>query len=160
MTIQVAQQSLENLTVLRGKRLPELIEKMALPLPKLFRYENLVDQNFIANLGEEEILINHAVFNKTLLEEEQYAFQRGDVIFTLSGDWRSLMSEICIYDFRQARPGDFSMVLIAGVGVWMLIPDDNASLVIGCDPTYGHYLMKTLQHQIKHSLYLNNGQIS
>lgn len=154
MSIQITPLTLDNLTVLRGKRLADFIQKMGLPLPELFKYASFGEQRFIANLGAGEILINHPGFNVRLLDEEQYAFQRGDVVLSLSGDWRALMSEVCIYDFRQARPGDFSMVLMAGVGAWMLIPEENAPLIIGCDPTYGHYLLETLQRQIDQSPFL------
>lgn len=160
MSIQITPLALENLSVLRGKQLADFIQKMGLPLPSLFKYAMFGEHAFVANLGAGEILINHPGFNVDLLESEQYAFQRGDVVLSISGDWRSLMSEVCIYDFRQARPGDFSMVLLAGVGAWMLIPEENAPLTLGCDPTYGHYLLETLQRQINQSPFLNNGRQS
>ncbi len=160
MGIQLVSTKFEHLTVLRGKRLAELIKKLNLSVPSLFEYQKYNGHGFIANLGAGEILINHSSFNESLLEEDQYAFQRGDAVFTLSGDWRALMSEVCIYDFRQAKPGDFTMVLVAGVGVWMLIPEDDAPLILGCDPTYGHYLQETLQNQINQSPFLNNGRQS
>lgn len=155
MSVQLANFSLENLMVVRGKQLSELITNMALSVPNLFKYQKFNEQEFIANLGESELLINTSAFNPEMLNEEQYAFQRGDAVFTLSGDWRSLMTEVCVYDFRQANPGDFSMVLLAGVTVWMLIPDDGEALVFGCDPTYGHYLQETLSNQINQSPFLN-----
>jgi len=160
MRVRLTTLSLDNLMVLRGKNLLDLVNKMTLSVPTLFRYEKHGQQEFIANLGTSEILINHSSFENSLLEENQYAFQRGDAVFTLSGDWQALMKEVCIYDFRQAKPGDFSMVLVAGVGVWMLIPEANTPLILGCDPTYGHYLKETLQNQINQSPFLNNGKQS
>lgn len=157
MSIQLAELSLDNLTVLRGKQLNTLLEKLSLSLPELFTYEKHEQHAFIANLGASEILINHSKIEQILLSGNQYAFQRGDAVMTLSGDWRSLMAEVCIYDFRQAKPGDFLMVPVAGVGVWMLIPRADESLVIGCDPTYGHYLKETLQNRINESPFLNHG---
>ncbi|MDX1353462.1 MAG: hypothetical protein R3254_10640 [Thiomicrorhabdus sp.] len=155
MSIQVNTLALENLMVLRGKSLAELVQKMDLPLPDLFKYEMFDNQAFIANLGTSEILINHPAFKSQELGSQQYAFQRGDAVLSLSGDWRLLMSEVCIYDFRQARHGDLLMVLVAGVSVWMLIPEDNSPLILGCDPTYGHYLLETLHNQINQSPFLN-----
>lgn len=155
MSIQIKTLALGHLIVLRGKNLPELVKKIDLPLPDLFKYNMFDEQKFIANLGTSEILINHPVIKPEELDDQQYAFQRGDVVISLSGDWRALMSEVCVYDFRQARPGDFSMVLVAGVSVWMLIPEDNSSLTLGCDPTYGHYLLETLHKQIDQSPFLN-----
>lgn len=155
MSIQIKTLALDNLMVLRGKSLAEYVQKVELPLPDLFKYEKLDNQAFIANLGTSEILINHPAVKSEELGTQQYAFQRGDAVFTLSGDWRSLMTEVSIYDFRQAKPGDFLMILVAGVGVWMLIPDDNSLLTLGCDPTYGHYLQETLNNQIDQSPFLN-----
>jgi len=155
MSIEIHSLALENLMVLRGKSLPEFVQKMDLPLPDLFKYEMLDEQAFIANLGTSEILVNYPGFKTEDLGVQQYAFQRGDAIISLSGDWKSLMSEVCIYDFRQTRPGDFAMVLVAGVSVWILIPEDNSSLTLGCDPTYGHYLLETLYNQIYKSHFLN-----
>lgn len=154
MSVQMAKKPLTGLTVLRGKNLPQLISKLESEIPVLFGYHAYGDEAFIASLGAEEYLINHPKFSHDLLESEQYAFQRGDVIITLSGNWRALMSEVCIYDFRQANPGDFAMVLIAGVSVWMLIPVDGDAVTLGCDPTYGEYLIETLENQINTSPFL------
>ncbi|WP_321324017.1 hypothetical protein [Thiomicrorhabdus sp.] len=155
MKIQLTKHSLPNLTVLRGKNLPQLIAKLEIANPELFKYELFNKEEFIANLGQEEILINHSKFSYDQLELQQYAFQRGDVVITLSGDWRNLMSEVCVFDFRQAKPGDFVMVLMAGVGVWMLIPEEGEPVTIGCDPTYGQYFIETLEKQIETSPFLN-----
>ncbi|WP_040725510.1 hypothetical protein [Thiomicrorhabdus sp. Kp2] len=155
MSIQLKKQTLPNLTVLRGKNLSQLISKLELSNPEIFKYHNLNNGEFVANLGQEEILINLSSFSYDQLETQQYAFQRGDVVINLSGNWRKLMSEVCVFDFRQARPGDFVMVLIAGVGAWMLIPQEGEPVTIGCDPTYGEYFIETLEKQIHTSPFLN-----
>jgi len=155
MSIQLTQKSFPNLTVLRGKDLPKLISKLEITHPEIFKYEMGNNDEFIANLGQEEILINHSSFTYEQLETQQYAFQRGDVVISLSGDWRKLMTEVCVFDFRQAKPGDFVMVLIAGVGAWMLIPQEGEPVTIGCDPTYGEYFIETLEKQIHTSPFLN-----
>ena len=155
MSIQLTKQTLPNLTVLRGKNLSQLLLKIELSNPEIFKYHNLNNGEFVANLGQEEILINHSSFSYEQLESQQYAFQRGDVVISLSGDWRKLMTEVCVYDFRQAKPGDFVMVLMAGVSVWMLIPQEGEPVIIGCDPTYGEYFIETLEEQIHTSPFLN-----
>jgi len=157
MSIQLQSSSLEHLTVLRGKNLSGLVQSLTGSVPALFHYQKFENRGFIANLGSEEFLINLADFHRDQLESDQYAFQRGDVVISISGQWRELMSEVCIYDFRQACPGEFLMVLVAGVSVWMLIPEATETLVMGCDPTYGHYLFKTLEHQKNTSPFLNYG---
>lgn len=160
MSIQLERHSLEHLMVLRGKNLSGLLQNLEGSVPSLFHYQKLDNKGFIANLGAEEFLINHAGFNRDQLEPQQYAFQRGDVVISISGKWQELLSEVCIYDFRQARPGEFLMVLIAGVSVWMLIPEATEALIIGCDPTYGDYLFETLEKQINTSPFLNYGVLN
>lgn len=161
MSIEIRSIELTGLTHLRGLNLGNVLEKLtAVPLD-IFRYTSLPEEGeaktpyFVAKLGEEELLVNvpQAVTNE--LSENQYAFQRGDAVFELSGNWRDLMAEVCIYDFAQTKPGDFSMVLMAGVSVWILIPEADQPLMMGCDPSFGHYLFTTIQRQIAESPFLN-----
>lgn len=142
---------------LRGKNLEKIVKHFSASNLAMFEYQNGDEYQFVAKLGEEEFLLNQQGFNMDLVEAQQYAFQRGDAVFRLSGQWLNLMSEVCVYDFRQARPGNFLMVLVAGISVWMLVPESNGDLIIGCDPTYGHYLYETLQNQINVSPFLNSG---
>lgn len=156
MSVQITELSMTGLLHLRGQKISQALTEVGGDEMLIFSYRKVATNQFIARLGVEEFLINLNNFDSNVLNEKQYAFQRGDVVFELSGNWRALMSEVCIYDFRQASPGDFAMVSVAGVSVWMLIPDD-ASLVVGCDPTYGHYLLTTLQKQIDSSPFLKIG---
>ncbi|MDG6774340.1 hypothetical protein QCB45_08345 [Thiomicrorhabdus sp. ZW0627] len=155
MSLALRLKSSENLLHLRGANLYEVLARFEASDLEMFRYKNLAKDQFIAKLGMEELLICSEIDLSDSLESGQYAFQRGDAMFELSGDWKALMSEVCIYDFRQSRPGDFLMASVAGVSVWMLLPEADEPLILGCDPTYGHYLLSTLQRQLEESPFLN-----
>ncbi len=155
MSLALRLKSSENLLHLRGANLYEVLARFEASDLEMFRYKNLAEDQFIAKLGMEELLICSEIDLSDSLESGQYAFQRGDAMFELSGDWKALMSEVCIYDFRQSRPGDFLMASVAGVSVWMLLPEADEPLILGCDPTYGHYLLSTLQRQLEESPFLN-----
>lgn len=153
MSIVIQEKSLSSLTHFRGTNLTQLLEQLGQSDMDIFEYRVLADMGFVAKLGEDELLV-HSQTALNMVSNEQYAFQRGDAILELSGNWLGLMSEVCIFDFKQTRPGSFLMVLMAGVSVWMLIPQADAPLIIGCDPSYGHYLFSTLQHQVAQSPFL------
>lgn len=157
MTVQIHKKAYTNLTHLRGKRLGDSLKKITSAQLDIFKYQLLGENEFIAKLGNEEYLLNIQNFSVDLLESQQYAFQRGDAVYELSGNWIALMSEVCIYDFRQAVPGEFLMVLVAGISVWILVPEPNGNLIVGCDPTLEEYLENTLHRQINVSPFLNNG---
>ncbi|WP_373019573.1 hypothetical protein [Thiomicrorhabdus sp.] len=154
MSVSLRVKNSANLQHLRGPNLSEVLTRFESSDLALFRYRNLAEDQFIAKLGREELLIRSEIDLSDSLESGQYAFQRGDAMFELSGNWKGLLSEVCIFDFRQSRPGDFLMVSMAGVSVWMLVPEVDKPLVLGCDPTYGHYLLETLQRQIDESPFL------
>ncbi|KUJ72495.1 hypothetical protein [Thiomicrospira sp. WB1] len=131
---------------------PEVEAVMAKALPDslaLFTYQILADESLVARLGRDEFLAWGPQAEPLISNDSIRAFQRGDAVFELSGDWRALLAEICIHDFRQTRPGDFLMTTAAGVNVWLLIPDAQAPLWLGCDPTYEVYLHSVLERHTR-----------
>ena len=154
MSIQIVPKAFPVLMHLRGEGLDEVLASLGASDLDIFQYQFVADGQFVAKLGNEEIFVCVEQPLDISEEKKQYAFQRGDAIFELSGDWKGLMAEVCIYDFRQTQPGDFLMVLIAGVSAWLLIPEEGAPLVLGCDPTYGHYFYETLVRQLEVSPFL------
>lgn len=143
---------------IRGQNVLKVLGQLGCEELGVFQFKAFADNHFVAKLGKEELMLAPNNTMRMVLggvEQDFYAFQRGDAVFELSGNWQGLMSEVCIYDFRQSRPGDFLMVLIAGVSVWMLIPQDGETLFLGCDPSYGHYLSLTLMRQVDESPFLN-----
>ncbi|MBO1923392.1 hypothetical protein [Thiomicrorhabdus sp. 6S3-12] len=153
-TVQLALKSLANLLHLRGEGLNEILASFGAESLEIFQYQSLGEGQFVAKLGTDELYLSVEPSVELAEEKNQYAFPRGDAAFELSGNWKALLSEVCIYDFRQCRPGDFLMVSIAGISAWLLIPESDKPLILGCDPTYGHYFQETLIKQIEKSPFL------
>ncbi|MBO1927601.1 hypothetical protein J3998_08435 [Thiomicrorhabdus sp. 6S2-11] len=152
--LQIHCKPLPGLMHFRGANMASILEKNDAADLQIFQYRKLSDDRFIANLGAEEIYFCVDAAESLELQANQYAFPRADATFELSGNWKALMSEVCIYDFRQSQPGDFLMVSIAGVSAWLLIPEADEPLILGCDPTFGHYFQEILMKQIEESPFL------
>jgi len=154
MSLQITPKTMPTLMHFRGEGLNDVLASFGASGLEVFQYQSVAKDQFVAKLGEEELYVCVEQPLEAVSENNQYAFQRGDAIFELSGNWKALMSEVCIYDFRQSQPGDFLMVSIAGVSAWLLVPEADAPLILGCDPTFGHYFQETLSQQIQKSPFL------
>ncbi|MBF6057991.1 hypothetical protein [Thiomicrorhabdus heinhorstiae] len=154
MSLQISQKNVPGLLHLRGKKLNEILASFDAADLQVFQYKSLAENQFVAKLGEEELYVCADGSVSVSTEHNQYAFRRGDAIFEVAGNWKNLMAEVCIYDFRQSCPGDFLMVAMAGISAWLLIPEEGKPLILGCDPTFGHYLLETLTKQIETSPFL------
>ncbi|WP_130536651.1 hypothetical protein [Thiomicrorhabdus indica] len=155
--LQLISKDLSNLMHLRGEGMQEVLASLGAENLEIFQYRSVAKDQFVANLGDEELYVCVEQPVQVSLEKNQYAFPRGDAVFELLGNWKALLSEVCIYDFRQCRPGDFLMVSVAGISAWLLIPETDEPLILGCDPTLGHYFQETLTRQIEESPFLKNG---
>ena len=156
-SLQLRTKSLSNFLHLRGEDMQEVLALLGAENLEIFQYRFVAKNQFVTKLGEEELYVCVEQPLQLSSEKNQYAFPRGDAVFELSGNWKALLSEVCIYDFRQCRPGDFLMVSIAGISAWLMIPQADEPLILGCDPTLGHYFQEILTRQIEESPFLKNG---
>ncbi|MDR9498808.1 MAG: hypothetical protein RI556_06495 [Hydrogenovibrio sp.] len=135
---------------LKDSEAEEALEKRLNLVLGIFSYRSLTQPtSLVARLGSDEYFVCGASSDQMETIKDIRAFQRGDAVFELSGNWLAPLSEICIHDFRQTRPGHFLMTTAAGVNVWLLIPDANAPLIMGCDPTYEAYLYSVLERHTR-----------
>jgi len=101
---------------------------------------------FIARIGEHAWLILNAAEGSPGVPSGGHCFPRDDCLLVISGgDWHSLMHAICSFDFASAAPYDFVMTQAAGVSIWVRVPVESEPVLIGCDPSYGHYFTGVLQ---------------
>ena len=66
------------------------------------------------------------------------------------------MIEVCSFDLGSSHPPQFVMASAAGISIWMRIPAAGEPLLIGCDPSYGYYLVSTLEQIIQDFNYTCN----
>lgn len=133
------------------------LDSLNLQVPdKPFHYSSIGELGFIATLGQSEFLLYADKANDTLvrletdLGSQAYVFPRDDLIVRLGRvDWKQVLLYVCSFDFSKCNAGEFILANMAGVSTWFRIPDENAPLVFGCDPSFGHYLQHTMRDVIR-----------
>lgn len=129
-----------------GPESPNAVQSAGLPLPEVMQAATLTD-GFIARTGREEFLIATTT-PPTANGTTCWCFGRDDRVLALSGpDWRDVMAQVCHMDLRNLGPGDWQMLAAAGVNLWCLGIDQG--LLLGCDPSLGHYLQQTLTEVVR-----------
>jgi hypothetical protein len=117
------------------------VQSAGLPMPDVMQAATLAD-GFVARTGREEFLIATAIPPRAN-GESCWCYARDDRVLALTGtDWRRVMAQLCHLDLRGFGAGDWQMAAAAGVNVWCLGLKDG--LLLGCDPSLGHYLQQTL----------------
>ena len=108
--------------------------------------------DFVARLGTRECLLLAEADDRRADRiaaagvADTYVFQRDDTLLRVEGDhWAEMMLQVCSYDLCSALPPQFVMTSAAGISIWMRIPAAGEPLLIGCDPSFGHYLVSTLE---------------
>ena len=133
-----------------------------------FTYQRTTDLNtqgldFVARLGSRECLLFFDL-DERLADRlsvtpfaDTYVFPRDDTVLKIEGEhWAEMMLQVCSYDLCNAQAPQFVMASAAGISVWMRIPAAGEPLLIGCDPSYGHYLVSTLEQVIQDFNYTHN----
>tara|TARA_Y100000588_G_scaffold220266_1_gene234188 strand:+ start:4991 stop:5500 length:510 start_codon:yes stop_codon:yes gene_type:complete len=114
-----------------------------------FRYKLLPTGGFLARLGDREFYVfgpDGTLPSKFIYGVETYVFQRNDAVFSFDGDgYPSFLRELCAYDFETIEPDEFILANLAGVSCWFKVPPKHSTQVlIGCEPSYEHYMNETL----------------
>jgi hypothetical protein len=125
-----------------GPDSPAAVQSAGLPMPDVMQAAALAD-GFVARTGREEFLIATAIPPRADDGASCWCYARDDRVLALTGTgWRRVMAQICHLDLRGFGAGDWQMAAAAGVNVWCLGLEDG--LLLGCDPSLGHYLQQTL----------------
>lgn len=131
---------------LLGPGSPGAVQSAGLPLPEIMQAAALTD-GFIARTGREEFLIA-ATTPPTADGLCCWCYGRDDRVLALTGpDWRRVMAQVCHADLRGFGPDDWQLLAAAGVNLWCLGIDEG--LLLGCDPSLGHYLQQTLTEVVR-----------
>lgn len=139
---------------LLGPGSPGAVQSAGLPLPEIMQARSLTD-GFIARTGQEEFLIA-ATTPPTADGLCCWCYGRDDRVLALTGpDWRRVMAQVCHADLRGFVPDDWQLLAAAGVNLWCLGIDEG--LLLGCDPSLGHYLQQTLT-EVVHDLTAASGR--
>lgn len=131
--------------ILTGPNSIETLKKVDWPLPDGLLSAIETAKALVARTGSDEFL----AFSKdrSVVPVGVGCFERYDAIFCLSGSsWQSVMLQLCPFDFERMQPGEWQMLVVAGVNCWLYLSADAAeTLLLGCDPGFAAYLKQTVE---------------
>ena len=117
--------------------------------------------DFVARLGSRECLLycdqDEQLANRiaATVVADTFVFPRDDTVLAIAGErWEEMMLQICSFDLGSSQPPQFVMASAAGISIWMRIPAAGEPLLVGCDPSYGDYLVSTLEQIIQEFNYM------
>ena len=116
---------------------------------------------FVAQTGGDEFLVADAGDWRSPGSPPPWSFRRCDHIVELMGaDWADVLADLCPHDLRGLAPGTWLLVTIAGVDSWLFGPSQSSGgVLLGCDPSYGHYLQTTLEQVAAETAALSSNSV-
>jgi sarcosine oxidase subunit gamma len=126
------------------------LQRAGYPIPEVVLSAVSHGAGFVARTGRDEFLIAGDGSWQPPASSPPWCFQRSDHLIELSGNgWAHALAAVCPHDLRAMGGDAWLMATVAGVDGWLRTgPDPEAGLLIGCDPSYGHYLETTLREVV------------
>lgn len=117
------------------------------PVPEAALTAHPHDNGFIARIARDEFLVADERPWQPPQSTPPWCFRRSDHVIRLTGDeWPTVLAALCPHNLRNIGRDTWLMATVAGVDVWLYSPDGaTGGVLIGCEPSFGHYLRSTLQ---------------
>ncbi len=150
MNVSVSSRGGLDLRQLVGAGAAACLQGAGYPIPEVVLSAVPCSGGFVARTGHDEFLVAADEAPQLSAASPPWCFQRSDHLIELTGpDWAQALTAVCPHDLRALGGDAWLMATVAGVDVWLRTgPDSSGGLLIGCDPSYGHYLETTLREVV------------
>lgn len=144
-----------------GEGAAALVRDQGYPLPAepltAVRHAN----GLVVQTGDTEFFVAGADEWQPPVSPPPWSFRRCDHVVELAGaDWAGVLAALCPHDLQDLAPDTWLFVTVAGVDSWVFGPSrSSGAVLLGCDPSYGHYLQTTLEQVVAETAVLSSDRL-